>query len=92
MGGCISTGNNIIIIKKTENKIKNNKFKTKIKKNAVSLISLNLQIPQNHLFELSINTISPNELPNERYIDDNKSIYSDLTNDTVKEIIDIIHF
>ena len=92
MGGCINTGNNIIIIKKTEIKIKNNKFKTKPNKNTESLISLNLQIPQNHLFELSINTISPNELPNERYICDNKSIYSDITNDTVKQIIDIIHF
>ena len=92
MGGCINTRNNIIIIKKTEIKIKNNKFKTKPNKNTESLISLNLQIPQNHLFELSINTISPNELPNERYICDNESIYSDITNDTVKQIIDIIHF
>ena len=44
----------------------------------------------NHLFEL-FNTISSNELSNKRYIDDNKRIYSDITNGTVKEIIDIIH-
>ena len=81
MGGCINRGNNIM---------QKNIYQRKKNKNRLSLISFNLEIPQNHIYELSIHTISSNEFENEIGITDNKSSYSNVNNNTVKEIMDII--
>ena len=90
MGGCINRGNNIIIIKHSEKIKQKNIYQRKKNKNRLSLISFNLEVPQNHIYELSIHTISSNEFENEIGITDNKSSYSNVNNNTVKEIMDII--
>ena len=76
MGACLNKGKNIVI---------------KSNKKRKSSSSLEYEINKNNKKEISLTTLSSNDISDEINLKDINSIDSIINNNTVKEIIDIFH-
>ena len=88
MGACLNKGNNIIIKSEMEN-LGTKQFIKKLNiKKRESTYSLEYEIPKINQKDISLTTLSSNDISSEINLNEINSIYNTINNNTVKEIMD----